>query len=304
MKIGVVIGRFQIDQLHEGHKNLLNKALNENDRLLVLLGCPAPACYGGKRNPMDYDSRKILITEEYKTATVSEIFDMKTDDSWSKQVDNKIYHIFPMATEVRLYGGRDSFIPHYKGRHKTVTIEDPLTFSATQRRKDIKNSPIVHPLERKGVIWAREHTWPISKQAVDIAFVKRMDTNVLVLLGRKPGSDVWVFPGGFVDSSDQSLEDAAVRELFEETGVAAFPNQLTYIASTQIKDWRMRKEIDMSIMTAFYKVDYTTSVGTPKAGDDLEEVDWFVIDSQTKLVMADNHQKLMDLLIQSGAGNV
>jgi 8-oxo-dGTP pyrophosphatase MutT (NUDIX family) len=49
-----------------------------------------------------------------------------------------------------------------------------------------------------------------------------------VLLGRRADSGVWTLPGGIIDPAEQPA-DAAVREVFEETGVVALPEVLTSI---------------------------------------------------------------------------
>lgn len=62
---------------------------------------------------------------------------------------------------------------------------------------------------------------------VDTILFSPLDGTLHVLLirrGRWPFEGFWAIPGGFVEI-DESLEDAAVRELFEETGLADVPLQ-------------------------------------------------------------------------------
>ncbi|HZM90716.1 MAG TPA: NUDIX hydrolase [Blastocatellia bacterium] len=68
-----------------------------------------------------------------------------------------------------------------------------------------------------------EHPRPAL--TVDIALFHRSANRLEVLLikrAREPFKGLWAFPGGFVDA-DESLEDAAARELLEETGVSRIP---------------------------------------------------------------------------------
>ena len=63
---------------------------------------------------------------------------------------------------------------------------------------------------------------PRPALTVDILLFHRSGNRVAVLLikrAREPFKGLWAFPGGFVDK-DESLEDAAARELLEETGVS------------------------------------------------------------------------------------
>jgi len=63
---------------------------------------------------------------------------------------------------------------------------------------------------------------PRPALTVDIALFHRSAKRVEVLLikrAREPFKGLWAFPGGFVDK-DESLEEAAARELLEETGLS------------------------------------------------------------------------------------
>ena len=54
------------------------------------------------------------------------------------------------------------------------------------------------------------------------------DPDGRVLLGWRPDFCVWTLPGGIIDPAEQPA-DAAVREVFEETGVVALPEVLTSV---------------------------------------------------------------------------
>jgi 8-oxo-dGTP diphosphatase len=63
---------------------------------------------------------------------------------------------------------------------------------------------------------------PRPALTVDILLFHRSGNRVEVLLikrAREPFKGLWAFPGGFVDK-DESLDDAAARELLEETGLS------------------------------------------------------------------------------------
>jgi 8-oxo-dGTP diphosphatase len=72
---------------------------------------------------------------------------------------------------------------------------------------------------------AKTHCYDHPRPAltVDIALFHRSGNRVDVLLikrAREPFKGQWAFPGGFVDK-DESLDDAAARELFEETALSS-----------------------------------------------------------------------------------
>lgn len=102
--------------------------------------------------------------------------------------------------------------------------------------------------------------------------------------------DGWGFIGGFVDPKDASLEDAAKREVLEETGLEiATP---CYRGSHRIQDWRYRGREDQ-ILTSFFTAKYL--FGMPRAADDIVEVEWVsVITVHNRISQA--HAKLATLL--------
>ncbi len=69
------------------------------------------------------------------------------------------------------------------------------------------------------------YDYPRPALTVDIVLLHSSANGIEVLLikrARDPFNGQWAFPGGFVDT-DESLEDAAARELAEETGLGGIP---------------------------------------------------------------------------------
>lgn len=294
-QLGVVIGRFQVHEIHAAHLQLLETVQADNHNMLILLGCPkAPPT---KANPLGYLTRQIMLQELFPAATILPVFDMPDDQAWSKQVDELVHNIYPGISAV-LYGGRDSFIPHYSGRYKTRTLDwgDGDQKSGSTVRQALADRALNTPEWRAGVIWTLAHTLPRTYNTVDIAYCKDIMTGPSVLLGKRPGALRWRFPGGFVDPAE-TPQQAARRELREETTFVA-EHDPRLIDQLFIDDWRSRGQDDVAHMTHFYLVEHCFGA-LPARGkdlDDLGEVAWFRLHIIDRRVVEPEHLPLIERL--------
>lgn len=272
MKIGVVIGRWQVPDLHDGHTELLRYVRSQCDVMVLLVGISRAR--GTKRNPLDFQTRRLMLQELCPNAWIWGLLDEKEDSVWSKKVDQIVGQF---GGEVTLYGCRDSFIPHYQGKHRTVEVTPDMVpelnvkLNGTQLREAVTMSSGSAEF-RRGVIYAANQKFPQVYPTVDIVLIN----NGKFLVGRKPGESQWRFPGGFVDPKDDNLSLAATRELQEETGIYCGAMFMKYLGSFMVKDWRYRH--DERIMTTAFISDVTEMNPVAEAGDDLEEVAWKTAD--------------------------
>jgi len=65
--------------------------------------------------------------------------------------------------------------------------------------------------------------------------VNHGDSILLMKRANSPGKDKWCAPSGFMES-EETLEEAAVRETFEETGVSIPPEDVDLHTITSLKD--------------------------------------------------------------------
>lgn len=292
-EIGVICGRFQIHQLHEAHRDLIEEVLSNHKKAILFLG--VSPVVGSTFNPLDFTSRKIMIQEKYPELVILALPDTRDDEPWSKNLDSRVREVFPIG-KVLLYGSRDSFIPYYKGQFHTKELEQRIYVSGREIRKQVSEEIKSSAEWRAGVIYGSYNRYPISYQAVDIAVFNDEETQIL--LARKPGEDKYRFIGGFVDPKDVSLEQAACREFREEAGAEAAIE--SYIGSFRILDWRYKSERD-KIMTALYKAKYTSGHLAPS--DDLEALRWFDIKEELRAPLGiikniiEEHQPLMAILL-------
>jgi 8-oxo-dGTP diphosphatase len=90
------------------------------------------------------------------------------------------------------------------------------------------------------------------------------------LIRRKlaPFAGCWAIPGGYVEI-DEALEDAARRELREETGLEAQRLEQLYAFGDPKRDPRERT------ISVAYLTRVTAVEAKARAGDDAAEVGWF-----------------------------
>ena len=291
--VGVIVGRFQVNELHEAHVDLITSVLNKHDRVLVFLG--NSTIRNTLNNPLDYRARRTMIADKFPTVEIHYINDNPSDTAWTKNLDKLIgEQLLPMQT-VTLYGSRDSFLKCYTGKYNTCELEATTFISGTEVRRRVCNNYPPTADYRAGMIAATAYRFPTAFQTVDIAVVN--DKGEL-LLARKPEEKKWRFIGGFSDPASVSLEEDAKREVQEEAGVEV--GNITYLGSTLINDWRYRGEID-KIKTALFVAKYV--FGKPEGADDVAEVKWVSINNLTKNDIVETHHVLIDMFNEKFGAN-
>lgn len=280
--IGVVVGRFQVPYIHASHKYILDSVQENHKYMLIMIG--VSPVYGTRSDPLDYLTRMEMLRCLYPKAIVVPIFDNPSDILWSDTLDRQISSLFPNYT-ARLYGGRGSFISHYKGTYSTFETPKTSDLSGTELRKAV-DIPIDDPMFRQGVIYgAMKKAFPTIALCADMAL---MDGEKVLLGSKKADNGLLRFPGGFLDLNDDNFETTAKRELREETSLLA--EDVQYIGSFKLKDWRYSGENE-ALYTAFYRGCYT--FGTAKAQDDLDTVEWIDINNIDLQYIMPNHRPLI-----------
>ena len=268
-EVGVVIGRFQVASLSEGHEALIHAVNTRHHHLVILVGChPVP---GTAENPLDYQSREFMLREKFGKAIILPVFDCPTDDEWSRNIDRSISSIYPLKSAV-LYGGRDSFVPHYHGRYQCRVLDEAVSESGTQQRRDIARKRVVSEAQRAGIISAAINRFPCVHPTVDVipTAIIGGDLHVLLAEKRQDGGQLRMI-GGFVDKSDVSLEAAALRELDEEAGVRV-ADEIEYVLSHQVDDWRYKGKRDSIMTSIFWTPVMQNQLNRAKASDDIDAV--------------------------------
>jgi 8-oxo-dGTP diphosphatase len=131
------------------------------------------------------------------------------------------------------------------------------------------------------------YEWPRPMVTVDAAvFGLSRDGAKLLLIKRKrePYKGRWAIPGGFIEM-DEELEDAAARELAEETGLTGVSLEQMRTYGTVGRDPRGR------LITVVFVGIVEEKRAVIKAGDDAAEAQWFEIDKLPE-EMAFDHDEI------------
>lgn len=111
---------------------------------------------------------------------------------------------------------------------------------------------------------------------VDVLVINNLTNEILLIKrGNEPFKDCWALPGGFVDENED-LEQAARRELFEETNIEA--GEMAQIGAFGKPNRDPRGHM---ISVAYKTVLIDNQI--IKAKDDAKEVKWFNINDLPKL---------------------
>ncbi len=291
-EVGVVVGRFQLPTIHKGHHYLLEAVNKTHTHLLICVGVSVEI--GTRKNPLDYLSRKGMLERLYPCATVVPIMDHSSDKIWSTRLDDMIRSIYP-TQNIRLFGGKDSFIDKYLGEFQTIEIYPVDQSSATQIRETIELTPNNEDF-RRGVVYAANQQYPRVNMCVDVAMFKWVGMRELhIVLGKRSPDSPLIFPGGHVSPEDESLEVAARRELSEETFLFCNADP-RYVGSFIIGDPR-HLDPKERIMTALFSVQY--NFGEIKVGSDLDHAAWYEVNDELMWQVADHHRILLKALLKS-----
>lgn len=156
---------------------------------------------------------------------------------------------------------------------------------------------------QKNILWARYamnekgkyvYDWPRPMVTVDaIVFALAADKTRILLIRRnnEPFKGRWALPGGFV-GIEEELEDAAARELAEETGLEEVALEQMHTFGRCGRDPRGRQ-----ITVAFMGI---AGKGQTKirAGDDAAEARWFDVERLPK-DLAFDHNEVVEFALAS-----
>ena len=116
------------------------------------------------------------------------------------------------------------------------------------------------------------------------AIIQKSSSLLLVKRKNYPFKNQFALPGGFVNEGE-TIEDAIVREVYEETSLEVHPIDILGVYSDPTRDPRGH------IMTVVFIV--LVISGNPTAGDDAHETSWIPINKIDEIEIAFDHKLLI-----------
>lgn len=324
----VFIGRFQ--PWHNGHQKVLDAALEQSHKVLILVGSHDEprtlrnpfSSFERKeliKSCLDYDSSKRVEFD-----TIDDI--LYNDDLWIKQVHKKIQHHYPFS--IKAYPNKVGLIGHKKDHSsyylslfpglESVDVENTDLLSSTDIRdlfyKDLPSFALekvpkncVSSLQKLiysdnfkklkdeyEFIRAYKKSWNCTPYPVTFvcsdAVVVQSGHILLIKRRANPGKGLWALPGGFVNQ-DETVKDAAIRELKEETKIdVPIPVLNGSISGSQVFDNPHRSARGRTITHAFHiELKPTTSLPKIKGSDDAEKASWVKLSDIKREMLFDDH---------------
>lgn len=302
----VFIGRFS--PFHKGHLEILKKALDISNKVIVVIGSASSP--RSVKNPWNYDERKRMIETSigYGDLTRVSFIDMNdylyNNNLWVSVLQQKIAKATNDSDNVALIGFKSDetsfyldlfpqfqYIEHatnyefhatdirnlyfnknyeYKNMIPTGTNDFLDKFSASENFSFLQEEKKY--IDKYKASWSSAPFPPIFV-TVDSVVIKSGHI-LLIKRGHNPGKGLYALPGGFVNNSEY-LEDAALRELKEETSIKVSISDLKKsIIETKVFDDPSRSLRGRVISHAFLIDLGTGNLPKIKAGDDAAGAQW------------------------------
>ena len=309
----VLIGRFQ--PLHNAHLEIIKRATALTDQLVIITGSAAqPRTY---KNPFTSAERAQMIKAAtgglsmriYVEENVDTIYN---DQAWAVRVQGIVSKYRILGTTTAIIGHKkdeSSFYLDMFPQWGYVDVEEIAPLSAVNIRDlyfkrganmdfikgvvpqttfdflmQFKDTP-----EYEQVIKEREFVETYKKQYASLPYPPIFSTadavviqsgHVLMIRRRaEPGKGLWALPGGYVNANtDKSVEDAAIRELREETQIKVpAPVLKGSIVRSKVFDAVDRSPRGRIITHAFHIVLPDGELPKVKGSDDAEKARWVPI---------------------------
>jgi bifunctional NMN adenylyltransferase/nudix hydrolase len=309
----VLIGRFQ--PLHNAHLEIIKRCTALTDNLVIITGSgKQPRTY---KNPFTSEERAVMIRYATMGLAMrihieENIDTIYNDQAWAVRIQGIVSKYRIAGTKTAVIGHKkdeSSFYLDMFPQWDYVDVEKIEPLGATDIRdlyfkRDVNMNFIkaVVPQttfdflmsfketpEYEQVIREREFVMTYKKQYASLPYPPIFSTadsvviqsgHVLMIRRRaEPGKGLWALPGGYVNANtDKSVEDAAIRELREETMIKVpAPVLRGNIVRSKVFDAIDRSPRGRIITHAFHIQLPDGELPKVKGSDDAEKARWVPI---------------------------
>ena len=200
------------------------------------------------------------------------------------------------ATDIRdLYFREDAHMGFLKHVVPEVTHKFLIEFCKTEAYQDIiKERQFVETYKRQFA------SLPYPPVFVTTDAVVIQSGHVLMIKRRAyPGKGLWALPGGFLDTeNDKSVQDCAIRELKEETGIKVpVPVLVGSIKDSKVFDAINRSTRGRTITHAFKIVLPDGELPKVKGQDDAEKAQWVPIGELNPSECYEDHMDIISYFV-------
>jgi bifunctional NMN adenylyltransferase/nudix hydrolase len=329
----VLIGRFQ--PFHNAHLEIIKRATALTDNLVIITGSAnQPRTY---KNPFTSAERERMIKAATGGLTLkihveSNPDTIYNDQAWAVRIQSIVSRYRILGTKTAIIGHKkddSSFYLDMFPQWEYVDVEEiePLSavnirdlyFNWTFNSNFIKNVVPASTYDflmdfRKTeefaqIIKEREFVENYKKQYASLPYPPIFSTadavviqsgHVLLIKRRaEPGRGLWAMPGGYVNANtDKSVEDAAIRELREETMIKVpAPVLRGNIVRSKVFDAIDRSPRGRIITHAFFIQLPDGELPKVKGSDDAEKARWVPIaDIKPEECFEDHYEILQHFL--------
>jgi bifunctional NMN adenylyltransferase/nudix hydrolase len=309
----VLIGRFQ--PFHNAHLEIVKRATALCDKLVIVVGSSRqPRTY---KNPFSFEERARMIREatmglSLQISIEPNIDTIYNDQAWAVRVQQIVAQHTKPGDRVGIIGHKKDDSSFYLDMFPQWGYEDvelveflsavdvrDLYFKWTFNSNFIKNvvpdstyeslMAFRRTEEFAQIVREREFIAEHNKQYAGLKYPPIFSTadavvicsgHVLMIKRRaEPGKGLWALPGGYVNANtDKSVEDAAIRELREETQIKVpAPVLRGSIVRSRVFDAIGRSPRGRIITHAFHIQLPDGELPKVKGSDDAEKARWVPI---------------------------
>jgi len=324
------IGRFQ--PLHNGHLQVIQKALELTDNLVMLVGSSNVS--RSIRNPFTFNERCSMINQSISDQGLKAILPINdypyNDTKWIVEVTTAINSITKGKNDnVALIGHTKSDTAYYLSLFPSFAYEEvseTIEINATSIREHYfslqKNKFVIENLQTTENVKNFLKSFKLNESYYDLqeefSYVQKYKEDwksapyppvfvtvdsvvvqsghiLLIERGGNPGKGLLALPGGFLNQDERML-DGAIRELREETQLKVpAPVLLGSLKAQHIFDDPNRSVRGRTVTQAFYFKLKDMPEGLPKVkgADDARHAKWYSLADLKPTEMFEDHYPII-----------